>query len=215
MLRRDCQAAHAELLELVGMDLGAIGSIGDRIQKLARLAPELTALCELSQPQRMRRLLIIKPVAWGELELRWAKAAIGRIRELNPVTGLKKIKSQAATLALACYGVRCIDLEQAMQALETAAAKTRERIAALKAAEVAALETAVEDEPGPVEPAPAPIKVAAGPKVAAIGDPRQNLPSPQPVLHSLEDIDEEELDPETLAELAALKAEVALLGKRA
>lgn len=180
MLRKDCQAAHSELIGLVDMDLGAIGTICDRIQKLARRAPEITALCELSQPQKMRRLLIVKPVAWGELELRWAKAAIGRILEL------KKIKGYPATLALACFGVGRKDLGQAMTALEKAAQ--------------AAPETAVLDEPWPVPPP------EAGSKAEKM-----------PVLHSLKDLgvadnDEEELDPETLAELAALKQEVMALG---
>jgi cell division septation protein DedD len=186
-----------KLEKLIGMSLDELGQASDRIQKLSRRTPEtlaLTALCEFSQAQRIRRLLILSPRTWGQLEVRWAKQIVERVAELRNVEG------PAAALALACMGGQRKDLKDAMDELNRRAVETELMVANSAAT--------LHGTPAPAEPAPAiePEKKPAKAKKAAA----KAEPKPAP-LSSLDELDEETLDPETAAALEALKREVAEL----
>jgi len=167
-----------------------IGEKADHIQKLSKYRRDLCALCDFSQAQRIRRLLTVRAYAWRELEERWAKGALAEIERLRGQEGYP------AALALACFGVWRPDLGDAIQELELA-----------KGRAAVSVETAVQQQTAAREPEPEKPVAREKPKITKTAKPVKPL-------ESLDDLDEDELDPQTLAELEALKAEVDAMTKK-
>lgn len=105
---------RARLIQTLPRDPDAISALADRIQKLARHAPLLTAGCEFSQAQAMRRLLILPVKAWTDNDAHRAQYALAAIERLQADP------AQHAALALACYGIERADLPAAIALLEQA-----------------------------------------------------------------------------------------------
>lgn len=88
-------------------------ALSDRIQKKAKIRPDLAALCEFSATMQMRRLRLVPPTAWQMLEVRWAGHLLAKLHELKQNAGVE------ATLALACLGFAREGLEEAIDRLGT------------------------------------------------------------------------------------------------
>lgn len=213
--RRDVEQAHMELMGILSVRNGeraawlvGMGRLADRIQKLSHKLPELTALCGFEWPQRLRRLVNVPAKAWGPMEMSWALQAVKRIGELRAMKDDLK-----ASLALACLGVWGVGVEGLVEQLEHEALFTPDP-------SLAAVETAPADgeTPGPEKqeaesdmksrPAEKPRGNKSPAKDKQVSGQAAGKPA---VLASLGDVDEAELDPQTLADLKALEAEVKAL----
>lgn len=106
---------QTEILETVNLDRSQVLAIGDRIQRLAPLAPKLTIHCTMSMPMKARRLLTLPAQSWHELEIRWAREILAEIARLELESGPEY------DLALACCGVQREGLDAAMELLERTA----------------------------------------------------------------------------------------------
>jgi len=99
---------RSNLLQTITIkDPSQVGQYADRAQKLSPDRPDLTVLCDFSQAQKMRRLMILPLKAWKLTEIHWAEYALAKIGELRQNPSLQ------ATLALACFGVVRPGLEDA------------------------------------------------------------------------------------------------------
>jgi hypothetical protein len=194
---------RSRLIQTLPVDPDRISALSDRIQKSAKYSPTLTSGCEFSQAQVMRRLLILPVKGWTDGDARRAENAIAAI------TALKAQEGPLAALQLACYGIERGDLEAA--------------IATLEAAKAAAEQATPQDEAGP-QAAPDGVEVELNvlfPPVATqkvtvkVEKPAKPPKAAKPAapLSSLEDLDEGELDPDTQAQLEALKRDVQGLKK--
>lgn len=197
-LRAQAKESHAALLEAVNLSAEQMQVYSDRIQKRARARPDLTRLCEFTGTIQVRRLLLVPPTAWQMLEVRWARHLLAKLNEL------KQVESTENTLALACLGYarkgadESQPLDYALVMLDAEPAKQAE-----------------EEVPSPTPKQDGEEK----PKRTATRNRRTSPPAPLPKAESAspkaergeESEEGVELDPETEAQLAALRVETAKL----
>lgn len=169
---------QTEILETVNLDRSQVLAIGDRIQRLAPLAPKLTIHCTMSMPMKARRLLTLPAQSWHELEIRWARELLAEIARLELLSGPE------VELALACCGVEREGLAEAMELLE--------RTAGSLAAE----------DPQPVEVQDGPKEKVQNEKIAPKEKERKARAASAPSAPA-----GDELDPETARMLAEVLAE--------
>ena len=110
-----------KLLSVVKMDRDEVIEFGDRISKLAKHAPTITAKCLPGRALQVRRLLTIPANVWKNYDVTIAKAVVTEIKIL------KKDNTYQNTLALACLGVRRRNLDLAMASLEKQALEAAEK----------------------------------------------------------------------------------------
>jgi len=190
---------RSKLLRLIPNDPDAISRLSDHIQKLAKFHPSLTAGCEFSQAQLMRRLLILPRTQWQPTDTNRAAAAVKKIQALLIEPGPN------AALKLACYGIARADLDEAIRSLE-AARDAAQPAAPAAVDEPAACPDGAQDNAA--APVAAPEKAGKAKGKAARADKPSRPDQPTGLLHSLSTLDEAELDPQTLADLQALEQEV-------
>lgn len=155
----------------------------DRVEKLVKRAPEMTVHCRLSHSMQLRRLLIIKPIHWNDSDRTHCEQILAHIEALKRMgTG------HSITLALGCVGVRRKALPAALRAL----------VSATEAAQ-ASTEPPEQSGQGVGEAEQAPPE---GRPAAA--------PAKPEVLGSLKDLNTDELDAETAAQLKQLQELVAV-----
>lgn len=111
-LRKQAIAGRERLENDINLTVAQTQAYSDQIQKRAKAQPELTALCDFTATMQIRRLRTVPPLTWTPLESRWCTQMVNRLADL------KKNKSPAATLALACLGYERKGLDKALKALD-------------------------------------------------------------------------------------------------
>jgi len=111
-LRKQAIAGRERLENDINLTVAQTQAYSDQIQKRAKTHPELTALCDFTATMQIRRLRTVPPLTWTPLESRWCTQMVNRLGDL------KKNKSPAATLALACLGYERKGLDKALKALD-------------------------------------------------------------------------------------------------
>ena len=111
-LRKQAIAGRKRLENDINLTIGQTQAYSDQIQKRTKAHPELTALCDFTATMQIRRLRTVPPLTWTPLESRWCTQMVNRLGDL------KKNKSPAATLALACLGYERKGLDKALKALD-------------------------------------------------------------------------------------------------